>query len=124
LGQFKEVEKICRGKCKEKYKTYVEKQTDVNIAITLLSLAVQDKFDNIYLMSGDSDLIPAVKELKKLFNEKKVILVLPIGQTASELRNTCDSIVQIKEMHLASCLMEKTFTNKYGKTISCPPEWI
>ena len=124
LGKFKEVERTCRAICKKTFKTFVEKQTDVNIAIYLLSLAFRNKFDNIYLMSGDSDLIPAVKEIKKLFTDKKIILVLPPGQFASELRENCDSIIQIKEHHLASCQMENIITNKYGKVIACPEEWI
>ena len=47
-----------------------EKQTDVDIAVTMLKLAAMDKYDTGILVSGDSDFVPAVKAIKELCPEK------------------------------------------------------
>ncbi|OGM32508.1 hypothetical protein A2803_03520 [Candidatus Woesebacteria bacterium RIFCSPHIGHO2_01_FULL_44_21] len=43
-------------------KAYHKKGVDVNIATRLLVGAFRDKYDTAYLISSDSDLIPAVSE--------------------------------------------------------------
>jgi len=45
---------------------YHEKGVDVQIAVEMIRFARQNKYDVAYLLSSDSDLIPAVKEVKSL----------------------------------------------------------
>ena len=45
---------------------YHEKGVDVQIAVEMIRFAFQNKYDVAYLLSSDSDLIPAVKEVKNL----------------------------------------------------------
>ena len=59
---------------------YEEKETDVNIAITLIEQAFKDQFDHCLLFSVDTDLAPAVKMLKSNFgSSKRVTIVKPPG---------------------------------------------
>ncbi len=58
-GEFKRKQRKCPER-KSLIKTFEEKQTDVNIAIRLFELAAQDRYDNAIIVSGDTDLIPAV----------------------------------------------------------------
>lgn len=51
-------------------KSYHEKGVDVRIAVEMIRLARQDKFDIAYLLSSDTDLVPAVEEVLSL---KKVV---------------------------------------------------
>ena len=60
-GEFKKRDKHCRI-CEKTYQTFEEKQTDVNIAIQLFKLAIQDKYDKALIISGDSDLIPSIEK--------------------------------------------------------------
>ena len=53
-GEFKRKDKYC-NLCKRTYHTYEEKQTDVNIAIQLFKLSIEDKYDKAIIISGDSD---------------------------------------------------------------------
>ena len=48
-----------------------EKRTDVNIAINMIKDAVNDKCDRLIVVSGDSDLVPAVKAVKLSAQTKK-----------------------------------------------------
>lgn len=59
-----------------KFRTYEEKETDVNIAVKIIELAFLDRYDHVYILSGDSDLAGAVKFVKEYFPEKKIHLCL------------------------------------------------
>ena len=63
------MDRTCRV-CRQPYRTFEEKQTDVNIAIKILETAVKDEWDIAYVVSGDSDLIPSLKAVKRLFPMK------------------------------------------------------
>ena len=60
IGKFKEVTRRCR-KCRQQYMTFEEKETDVNIAVTMLLEAAKDTFDKALLFSGDSDMIAGIR---------------------------------------------------------------
>lgn len=98
-GKFKKKSKRCRI-CHQVYETYEEKQTDVNIAIYLFKLAIEDKYDKAYIVSGDSDLIPSISAIKESFPNKEIGVIIPIRGKASELKSVCDFHVQMKEKHL------------------------
>lgn len=49
--------------------TYHEKGVDVQIAVEMIRFARENKYDIAYLLSSDSDLIPAVKEVKSFGKE-------------------------------------------------------
>jgi len=51
-------------------KSYHEKGVDVKLAVEMIRLARQGKYDVAYLLSSDTDLIPAVEEV---FSSKKTV---------------------------------------------------
>ena len=59
LGQVRKTTKKCQI-CNEQYQTYEEKRTDVNIAVHLFADAQKNNYDKAVIVSGDSDLIPAM----------------------------------------------------------------
>ena len=95
LGQFKK--KRVRGECTQCplpspqffYKTE-EKCTDVNIALWMLHDAHEDLCDQFVLVTGDSDLAPAIGMVKDCYPQKIVIVYIPaqnrIRGAAVELR--------------------------------------
>jgi uncharacterized LabA/DUF88 family protein len=52
------------------------------------------------LISGDSDLVPAIEAIKKTFPDKQIGVVVPIGRRAKELVDICDFHMKMKEKHL------------------------
>ncbi len=50
-------------------KSYHEKGVDVRLAVEMIRFARQDKYDIAYLLSSDTDLVPAVEEVLS-FNKK------------------------------------------------------
>lgn len=66
----------CR-RCGEKNPSPNEKMTDVNIAVELLCDAYEDNYDTAILISGDSDLIPPINTVHKLFKNKRIVVAFP-----------------------------------------------
>lgn len=68
-------------------KHYHEKGVDIQIAVNLLKGAYKDKYDHAYLIISDSDLIPAIKEVKSA--GKKVIYIGFEHQPSFALLKNC-----------------------------------
>ncbi len=122
LGRFKYKDCKCK-KCYASYTQPVEKQTDVNIAVNLIKYAVKDEFDTAYIVSGDTDLIPAIKSFKELFPLKKVCVVFPLSRKGEELKSVCDFHIKIKQKHLQACLFPDPVLLPDGTSLSCPTNW-
>jgi uncharacterized LabA/DUF88 family protein len=121
FGKFKRKEKFC-NKCKQLFETHEEKQTDVNVAIKLFQEAVNDSFDKAVIVSGDSDLIPAIKAVRESFPAKKIGIMIPIDRQAEELKATADFHYKIKEFHLKNAIFPDVVECN-GAKIEIPAKW-
>jgi uncharacterized LabA/DUF88 family protein len=63
--------------CKEEYQSPQEKKTDVNIALVMILDSIKGETDSIVLMSGDSDLQPAVEWIVKNKPKIKITVYVP-----------------------------------------------
>ena len=123
LGKFKRVTKSCRGLCKQQYRTFEEKETDVNIALYMLELAVKEKFDKALVFSGDSDLIPAVKAVRRIAPQKQIQVVIPYGRSSQDLKNACDTSAKIKLKHLQRSQFPDEIDDGRGCVLKRPASW-
>ena len=121
-GEFRRRDKECRI-CKKTYQTFEEKQTDVNIAIQLFKLSIQEKYDKALIISGDSDLIPAIEAVKSTFPHKKIGVIIPIGRSAEQLKQTCDFYMKMKEKHLKASMLPDVINLGDDKKIERPNHW-
>lgn len=124
-GKFKVKHKKC-PLCKRTYKTYEEKRTDVNISVKLFQCAYKDKFDTGILITGDSDIIPAIVAVKESFPKKQIGVVTPIGRSAEELKKVCDFYMKMKEEHLQRSQFPDRVIIDSEKNIFLdrPPTWV
>ena len=122
FGKFKRKDKFCTI-CKRTFSTFEEKQTDVNIAISLFKNAMEDKFDTAVIISGDSDLIPSIEAIKSSFPAKRVGIIIPIGRKSESLKNVCDFHMKMKEKHLNSSLFPNKIDLGSGVQLTCPSSW-
>lgn len=99
LGQFKRKQIECRVPAcptvgPRIFSTYEEKRTDVNIALWMLHDAQRDVCDRLVLVSGDSDLVPAIDMVKGHFPHKEIVVYIPaksrVRGAAIELRSAAD----------------------------------
>ena len=122
FGEFKRKDKFCT-KCRQYYRTFEEKQTDVNIAIYLLRLAIQDKYEKAIIISGDSDLIPSIDAVQKTFPTKKIGVVIPIGRASESLKNVADFHMKMKEKHLQTSQFPPSIPIENGQSLQRPRLW-
>lgn len=124
LGKFKKKNPLCQ-KCFKRYTTRVEKESDVNIAVTLTSMAYEDVFDKALLVSGDSDFVSTILFLRKKFPEKRFGVIIPGDpRTANDLRSSAHFSKTIERSHLLASLFPQTIPLEDGSSISCPPEYL
>ena len=104
-----------------------EKRTDVNIAVTMLDDAYQDLCERFVIVSGDSDLVPAVDQVKARFPEKEVIVYVPartaIRGAATELRGAADKDRTLPLELLRHCQLPASVADGAGATIQKPAGW-
>jgi len=100
-----------------------EKMTDVNIAIELLSDAVQDAFDTALLISADSDLTPAVLKVRVLFPGKRVIIAFPPDRFSQSLAEAAHGYVVIGRAKLAASQLPDRIEQEDGSVLVRPDGW-
>ena len=64
-----------------------EKRTDVNISVRMLSDCFEDKTDTIVLISADSDLIPPLEQINRLFPHKNIKVYFPPANYSYDIKD-------------------------------------
>jgi uncharacterized LabA/DUF88 family protein len=85
-SKFKKSKKFCITS-NQHCNRYEEKQTDVAIAVTLMSDAIKNRMSRAILITADSDQVPLAKTMKDIFPNIALTLSAPPGrsQMAREL---------------------------------------
>jgi uncharacterized LabA/DUF88 family protein len=100
-----------------------EKETDVAIAAKLLELLHRDAIDSAVLMSGDTDLAPAVRTAKLLFPIKTIAFAFPYGRKNKELSQIADVAFQITKEQYARHQLPNPYVLRSGRAIAKPTKW-
>lgn len=121
-ANFKKVRKHCREHdrwCKH----YEEKQTDVAIATTLLEDAINGNIDRAILITADSDQVPLVKTVRRLFPALQITLSAPPGRedNARELGGVVHDRVPLTLGRLHAHRLPRDVKNASGETIATMP---
>src|ERR1044072_3066616 len=66
-------------------KRHEEKETDVALGSRLLELFFTDRCDRAVIVTGDTDIAPAVRVAKRLFPKKTVAFAFPYDRKNEEL---------------------------------------
>jgi uncharacterized LabA/DUF88 family protein len=121
-GNYNEVEFKCSG-CQRPNFIQNEKQTDVNIAVEMLSDAYQNKFDVAVIMSGDSDLVPPIKAIRRLFPEKHILACFPPKRTSKEIKSVTNGQIHIHESDLKNSQLPNEVVRNDGYKYIRPKNW-
>lgn len=122
MGNFKEKERFCNN-CHQFVMGHEEKQTDVNIALYLLNEAYNDTYDIAMIMTNDTDLIPAIKMLKRFFPKKRVGILFPIERWSDELKQNCHFFRHTRKSDYSKSQFPNTLTLSSGRVINKPAHW-
>ena len=104
-----------------------EKRTDVSIGIQMLDDAYRGRCDTMVLVSGDSDLVPAVSRVKTRFPDMSIVVYVPtrnpVRGAAVELRSAADKHRDLPLQLLRHCQFPPTVADGAGGVIQKPADW-
>lgn len=122
LAQFKKKWIVCPA-CRTTITRHEEKETDVAIATKLLELFSLDQCDTAVLVTGDSDVAPAVRTAQRLFPAKTVCCCFPYRRESLELKAIAHKCFRIaREQYLRHQFPDPVRLSG-GRRIPKPPTW-
>ena len=83
-GHYADDHRDCPS-CKHSWVRPNEKQTDINVALSVFDAARRDRIDHAYLLSADSDQAATVSWFKAAFPDKEITIVIPPARPGSKL---------------------------------------
>jgi 6-hydroxy-3-succinoylpyridine 3-monooxygenase len=135
VGKFKNKRFQCtNGACSHAgdrfFEAKEEKRTDVNIAVAMVDDAYQNRCDHFILISGDSDLVPAISVIRSRFPAKKITVYVPHIPSptntrgfAVELRTAAHTNRDLPLNILSKAQFPSTIQDGFGGTICKPRSW-
>ena len=122
LHRFKKSPTVCK-KCGQIFSRQEEKETDVAIAARLFEVFHIDKCDTVALITGDTDVVPAVKTAQKIFPDKEVVFLMPYKRHNRELANLVSKHFDISSSNYTKHQFPDPFITKKKKEIHKPSTW-
>jgi uncharacterized LabA/DUF88 family protein len=121
----KYIEKKVRFGGKE-YRTYEEKQTDVNIAVELIRNVIQNKCEVSVIVSADSDLLPPIRLIRELYPTHKIICFFPPKRYSRDLSNHADAIINLEryESRFKRSILPDHVKLANGYVVKRPKKWM
>lgn len=122
LSRFDKVKKHCHRQMRY-CDLREEKQTDVSLAVTMLTDCYERGIERIVLVTADSDQVPAVKAIKARFPNTIVFMVAPPGRlkNARELGEACDGRTEITRQRLRDCQLPNDIRDGRGRLVASRP---
>ena len=100
LGHFKARRQVC-PLCGGRFVGWEEKETDVAIGAGLLELICTDLCDTVVLVTGDTDLVPAMRAARRLDPAKDLVALQPYRRVNRELSRCADGALTIRVANYA-----------------------
>lgn len=136
MGRFKPREATCpmlsefskdnpNIKCplRGRFTRHDEKETDVAIAAKLFELLSKKTCDTAVLLTGDTDLAPAIKVCQALFDNVTILFAFPYRRHNQELENLCPYSFTIRAKQYANHLFPNTVLLPNGAAVHKPASW-
>lgn len=111
------------NKCGRKWLDFEEKMTDVNIATEMLTDAFEDRFDTAILISADSDLVPPIRTIKRIYPRKRIVVFFPPRRFSTHIKNSVDIQLSIGRGSLVKSQFPERIKKPDGIILEKPLEW-
>ena len=122
MGRFKKKEITCPH-CHKQIVRHEEKETDVAIGIRICELLFRDECDIIVLITGDTDLVPAIKHAQSFSPDKSIVFAFPYRRKTSELAKLSPSSFTIHKPSYIRHQFPDPFVLPDGSPINKPSSW-
>lgn len=102
-----------------------EKRTDVNLAVGMLLAAAQaeDPPGALLLVTGDTDLVPAIEAAQTAFG-LPVVVAAPPMRHQEHLNSKASIYLRVGRRHLKFAQLPPQMENRHGYFLSAPDGWI
>jgi uncharacterized LabA/DUF88 family protein len=121
LGRYQRKDMVCRA-CGASWRSYEEKETDVNIAVALVADALAGEAENLYIVSADSDLVPAIKLIQARKPDLFSVAFFPPKRRSDELLKLMPSSYVIGQQKLRDAQLPEEVAGA-SATYSRPAKW-
>ncbi|MCK9265269.1 NYN domain-containing protein [bacterium] len=122
LARFKSKNVYC-DRCNSTILKHEEKETDVAMAVKIFELFFNNACDDIIIVSGDTDLAPAVRTCKMLFPSKNIIFAFPYHRKNKELATLAPGSFSINKKQYLRYQLPNPVLLKNGEKIYKPSKW-
>lgn len=129
-GHFIQNAKSCK-KCSAQWQEASEKETDVNLALSIIDDAFRRQIDHFYLVTADSDQAATARLLRERFPQAKLTTVAPPGRPFSKsILAHAQSKLTLSEAQLERCLLPPLLVEAGRLVFRCPdpykppPGWV
>jgi len=120
-GKFKERIVKCRL-CTKDFIKHEEKETDVAIATKIIELSLNEDCGAIVIVSGDTDLIPAIKFAKSINTKLKIYCMFPYARTNEDIKKHVSSYIRLKPHRYISHQLANPYPHP-GGNLNKPAHW-
>lgn len=121
-GRYQSKPLECR-KCGHAYIKHEEKETDVNIAVSLVSDAARNAMDAALIISADSDMAPAVRAARALQPGLFIAAAFPPKRNSGELKRLMPNSFHIGPGRISAAQMASEVTSEVGTSFRRPHKW-
>lgn len=122
LGRYKRRTVKCKV-CGRRYAYHEEKETDVAISIKVLELLFTGKCDTVVLMTGDTDVAPAVRTAHHYFPQNHICFTFPYKRSNKELKALVSKHWTIDGVQYQQHQFPDPFIAPDGRQINKPSTW-
>jgi hypothetical protein len=122
LSQFKRKSVTCPH-CKKEFERHEEKETDVAIAIKIIDIFVRNEADTVVLVTGDTDLIPAIRMINGLLPRSKIGVAFPFRRHNNELEEVANYSFKIQQKDLQKYQFPAVIKMPDGTGVQKPRSW-
>jgi uncharacterized LabA/DUF88 family protein len=123
LGRYSSKPVSCH-RCGSTWTRYEEKETDVNIAVSLVADTAASASDIALIISADSDLCPAIRMIRRLDKRRGLIGAFPPRRRSLEIKALVPAMIHIGASDLRNSLLPDSVTDRTtGRTFKRPSKW-
>lgn len=118
---------VCPHNGNRSFNVPEEKQTDVAIGVRMMDDAYRDRCDRLIIVSGDGDMVPAIKMVRDRFPEKTTHAYIPAlnpkRAAAYDVRRAAHKARTLPVALIEKCQLPEEITTASGATIRKPNQW-
>jgi uncharacterized LabA/DUF88 family protein len=122
MGKYMRKKRRCR-ECEAQWTSYEEKQTDVNLAVHLVADVAGNRADTYMVVTGDTDVIPALKMARSLDPNATLIASFPPRRSSDALKRMLPSSRELTLATLSAAQLPDVAIAPNGKKFHRPEKW-